>query len=66
MIALCHVNNMLIVGRPKWGKYIKREIRKKFKIKELGLLQKHLRIKFNWIKKNKKKYNFGSLHEQYG
>src|SRR4051794_7470783 len=48
MIASCHVNNTQMAGPPGILTWFKTELKKRFSIKELGTLTKHLGIKHDW------------------
>lgn len=44
LIVCCHVDNTLIVGKPKWAQYFKDKVWERFSVIDLGRLQKHLGI----------------------
>ena len=49
LIVLCHVDNTTIAGRPQQIEHFKFKLWERFNIKELGQLNKHLGIKYEWI-----------------
>jgi hypothetical protein len=49
LIAVCHVNDTQLCGLKSEIQWFKTEIKRRFKIKELGRLKKHLGIWYEWL-----------------
>ena len=52
LIVSCYVDNTLIAGQPEWIASFKNKVKERFNIKELGKVQKHLGIHYDWIQNN--------------
>ena len=50
LIASCHVDDTLLAGTLEQIKWFKSALTKRFKIKDLGPLKKHLGIEYTWIR----------------
>ena len=48
MIASCHVDDTLVAGTKEAIAEFKAELSERFKLKELGIMTKHLGIKYDW------------------
>jgi hypothetical protein len=56
-IAVCHVDDSAIAGKPEWIKWFKEGVKKRFGITDLGLLKKHLGIWYEWKQdENRERY----------
>jgi len=50
LIASCHVDDTLLVGTKGSIEEFKTKLRRRFKLKELGLMVRHLGIRYDWRK----------------
>ena len=48
MLALCHVNDTQIAGTKVQLDKFKLALKERFKIKDLGEMEKHLGVMYNW------------------
>ena len=62
LLAVVHVDDVLLSGTRKTIEKLKTELRKRFNISELGLLKKHLGVWYDWKKdKNGEAYVVASM-----
>src|SRR5688572_23712861 len=52
LIIACHVDDTIIVGKKEDQEWFKTEVQKRFSIKDLGKLKKHLGVWYEWKQEN--------------
>ena len=50
LVAVCHVDDTLLVGTPERIKIFKEQMKFRFNLKELGQMKKHLGIHYDWTR----------------